>query len=129
VLLLFLGVAVEVNAGLAVAVLEAAGLAAEAHALHAARAGRRAGAAPQDLAACTLLLVVTGDPGGEENNTKCQMNQVVLYSTAKYPVQSSHYFSCTCMCTDHCFVIVHPTCNFIFVIFVKKKVDHKNSRI
>jgi hypothetical protein len=66
VLLLFLGVAVEVNAGLAVAVLEA----------------------------CTLLLVVTGDPGGEENNTKCQMNQAVLYSTAKYPVQSNHHFSC-----------------------------------
>jgi hypothetical protein len=64
---LFLGVAVEVDAGLAVAVLEAAGLAPEAHALHAAGAGRCAGAASQDLTACTLLFVVTGDPGGEEN--------------------------------------------------------------
>jgi hypothetical protein len=65
---LFLGVAVEVDAGLAVAVLEAAGLAPEADALHAAGAGRCAGAASQDLTACTLLFVVAGDPGGEENN-------------------------------------------------------------
>lgn len=83
--LLFLGVAVEVNAGLAVAVLEAAGLAAEAHALHAARAGRRAGAAPQDLAACTLLLVVTGDPISCQIRTRpASFGKSVMVNTALF---------------------------------------------
>ena len=68
--LLFLRVAVEVDAGLAVAVLEAAGLTPEADALHAAGAGRGAGAATQDLAASSLLLVVAGDPGGDTGESE-----------------------------------------------------------
>ena len=65
-----LRVAVEVDAGLAVAVLEAAGLTPEADALHAAGAGRGAGAATQDLAASSLLLVVAGDPGGDTGESE-----------------------------------------------------------
>lgn len=63
-ILLLLGVMVEVDAGLAPAVGEAADLAPEAHALHAAGARRGAGAASQHLAARALLLIAAGDPGG-----------------------------------------------------------------
>lgn len=68
--LLLRRVAVEVDAGLAAAVLEAAGLAPEADALHAAGAGRRAGAAPQHLSACSLLVVVTAGSGGIRIRTR-----------------------------------------------------------
>ena len=63
-IILLLGVAVEVDAGLAPAAGEAAHLTPEAHALHAAGARRRAGAALQHLAAPSLLLVIAGHPGG-----------------------------------------------------------------
>lgn len=63
-ILLLIGVMVEVDAGLAPAVGEAADLAPEAHALHAAGARRGAGAASQHLAARALLLIAAGDPGG-----------------------------------------------------------------
>lgn len=66
-IILLLGVAVEVDAGLASAVGEAAHLAPEAHALHAARARRGPGAALEHLAAPSLLVVVAGDAGGIRN--------------------------------------------------------------
>ena len=66
-IILLLGVAVEVDAGLASAVGEAAHLAPEAHALLAARARRRAGAALEHLAAPSLLVVIAGDAGGITN--------------------------------------------------------------
>jgi hypothetical protein len=57
---------VEVDAGSAAAVLEAAGLAPEADALRASRAGRGARAAPRHFSACPLLVVVTAASDGIE---------------------------------------------------------------
>ena len=65
-IILLLGVAVEVDAGLAPAAGEAAHLAPEADALHAAGARRRAGAALEHLAATSLLVIITGHPGSSQ---------------------------------------------------------------
>lgn len=61
-IILLLGVVVEVDAGLARAVCEAAHRAPEADALHATGAGSRAGAPLQNLAAPPLLVIIAAHP-------------------------------------------------------------------
>lgn len=68
--IILLQVAVEVEAGLASAVGEAADLASEADTLHATIAGCVARAALQLHAGRSLLVVITGDPGSKMSGHK-----------------------------------------------------------
>lgn len=85
-ILLLLGVMVEVDAGLAPAVGEAADLAPEAHALHAAGARRGAGAASQHLAARALLLIAAGDP------ISCQISTCPVRFSKSIMVNTALFF-------------------------------------